>query len=522
MNTYRIQLITALALLIGGFAFLYFFTGVFGSTAIGVTIKTNADITDGLVGHWTFDGKDMANGVVDSSGQGHTALLKVGASGNNTSTTTVPGRIGQAIDFDGTDDWVDVDTPAELDSSTAKSFAVWVYPRTLGGGNFGTMYAAGINGDKMYFTFCNSNGTECPSRPSTFVFNNRDSGGIQSNEWTAPANTIQLNRWQHLVVTYNCDGSSAKFYYNGEEITATQVITHSSGCPDSSSLTKYIGYTTNSGFDGLMDDFRVYNRVLSADEVKRIYELGATTHVATTITTNPDLQNGLVGHWTFDGKDMINNVADTSGSGNTGFLDTGGEATSTKAARGVIGQAFDFDGSNDAVIIGDSASLSASPSGAETWAAWIYPRTLGGGNFGVIYATPLAANNSYLSLCSSNGFECPSAANTFVFNHKDNSGVSWNEWYAPANTIKLNQWQFIVVTYPCDGSSAKFYYNGQAITATKSRSGAASCFDESSNTYSHYIGFATNSGFDGMIDDVRVYNRVLSADEVERLYQLGR
>ena len=38
------------------------------------------------------------------------------------------------------------------------------------------------------------------------------------------------------------------------------------------------------------------------------------------ITTNPDLESGLVGHWTFDGPDLLENAADRSGQGNTGYL----------------------------------------------------------------------------------------------------------------------------------------------------------------------------------------------------------
>lgn len=57
-------------------------------------------------------------------------------------------------------------------------------------------------------------------------------------------------------------------------------------------------------FEGTIDDVRVYNRALSAEEISRLYGLGATTRVSETLTTNPQLESGLVGHWTFDGENM--------------------------------------------------------------------------------------------------------------------------------------------------------------------------------------------------------------------------
>src|SRR3990167_11497282 len=65
----------------------------------------SASLTTGLVGYWTFDGKDTnwgTNKTNDLSGQGNTGTL------TNMSTTTSPvvGKIGQGLKFDGVDDYV--------------------------------------------------------------------------------------------------------------------------------------------------------------------------------------------------------------------------------------------------------------------------------------------------------------------------------------------------------------------------------------------------------------------------------
>ena len=68
-------------------------------------------LRSGLVGYWTFDGKDMLNGVaLDKSGNFATGTLVSIA----TSTFYAPGKIGQGLNFDGVDDYVNIGAPASL------------------------------------------------------------------------------------------------------------------------------------------------------------------------------------------------------------------------------------------------------------------------------------------------------------------------------------------------------------------------------------------------------------------------
>jgi hypothetical protein len=80
----------------------------------------------------------------------------------------------------------------------------------------------------------------------------------------------------------------------------------------------YIGFNErNTAYCGCtLDDVRIYNRALSADEIKRLYNLGGTVKLNTSqnLNNNNSLQNGLVGWWTFDGKDMsVNRAFDKHG-----------------------------------------------------------------------------------------------------------------------------------------------------------------------------------------------------------------
>ena len=78
----------------------------------------------GLVGHWTFDGRDMTVNARDTSGQGNNGSLS-----GFTSTTTIPGKIGQALNFDGTSQGVNLGNPASLpDGNSPFTFSAWIKP----------------------------------------------------------------------------------------------------------------------------------------------------------------------------------------------------------------------------------------------------------------------------------------------------------------------------------------------------------------------------------------------------------
>jgi hypothetical protein len=122
MNPKRIgQLIIIALVLTAGY---FFYAQVFGATTVGKTLTPAGSLQTGLVGHWTFDGKDMLSNVADISGNGNNGTL-VGF----TSTTTVSGKVGQALEFDGSGAHVlvTVGSGSVLNISGAVTVTGWVY-----------------------------------------------------------------------------------------------------------------------------------------------------------------------------------------------------------------------------------------------------------------------------------------------------------------------------------------------------------------------------------------------------------
>src|SRR3990167_464828 len=204
---------------------------------------------------------------------------------------------------------------------------------------------------------------------------------------TASGNTIlNANQWYHVVGTY--DGNNTRFYLNGVE-DATPAS--GSGNMTNNSANLEIGRRDDGYyFPGKIDDVRIYNRALSGDEIKRLYRIGATLKINTSIN-NDSLANGLVGYWSMNAPDVAGTTAydrsgnskngsflgqdispsglvgwwkldegsgtsagDSSGQGNTGTLAASpGTPTWT---TGKIGQGLSFDGSDDYVSVANLSS----------------------------------------------------------------------------------------------------------------------------------------------------------------------
>src|SRR3989344_4635429 len=141
MKKYRLFKLSIMLSLVGLPILGYFAWTTFGSTKVNVTLTTNPDLKNGLVGHWTFDGPDLKQNAADVSGQGNTGYLT-----NFTSTTTTRGKLGQALQFDGVDDLINAGSADNLDNLAAITVSAWVKPKTMGEASLGSIYRkTGVN-----------------------------------------------------------------------------------------------------------------------------------------------------------------------------------------------------------------------------------------------------------------------------------------------------------------------------------------------------------------------------------------
>lgn len=195
------------------------------------------------------------------------------------------------------------------------------------------------------------------------------------------------------------------------------------------------------------------------------------------------------------------NTADASGKANNGALQNGAAWTTGKN-----GAALGFDGVDDVVYIGNSTSLN-SVSTSLTIAAWVYRAANQPGGVSVVSRE---LNTTYYE--------------HYYFGFEDGKYrwfVNTSSGYSDTtigSAAPLGQWVHLAGTY--DGASVKLYVNG-ALQFTTSHTGTFS-----SDTTGITIGASHNDaahqaieGFNGAIDEVTLYNRALSAQEVQQLYQ---
>jgi hypothetical protein len=237
-----------------------FFLGVciFLSANGLTTAYVDAQLQNGLVGYWSFnEGSGTIAG--DSSGNGNTATLVNGP------TWIASGAIAGALSFDGIDDYVSFASQAQ----STISISAWVYAQLTPG----TVFPRIID-MPGYVLFLAESGAPSSNSQSLGFISRRSA---QDGEWDTPANSMVYSSWSHVAVVYDSSSTSndADLYINGVKQTISK-ITSPRGRQTANEGEGFIGnrIPLNQGWDGLIDELRIYNRALSATEIVSLYDQG--------------------------------------------------------------------------------------------------------------------------------------------------------------------------------------------------------------------------------------------------------
>ncbi|MFM2357274.1 MAG: hypothetical protein RJA61_11 [Candidatus Parcubacteria bacterium] len=465
------------------------------------TLKRPPNNFLGLVARYTFDGGDMTSNVADSSGTGNHGYL-VG----QRSTSTAIGKLGQALSFDGVNDSVSVSS-FNLSGTQQATYAFWYNTSTWSLGTDILFTHAAFPTVGYTYMAPNDSGGSCGAGK---IEVGHDGGtGFNFACYTQPS-----TGWHHFVVVHDITQSA-----NEVDLYIDGIYQNPTSRPGVSNNTANLANATlilmahPSGLNtmGTLDDFRVYSRVLTSVEALALYNSGQNK-----ISKTPTgISNGLIGHWTFDGGDMTSNVADSSGTGNHGYL-VG--QTSTTTVIGKVAQGLTFDGINDFVKILDNANLRP---GTGAFSASIWIKAPNSNQAVTFYGKRLNSNpfTQWNLLIGTVDGSCNVSASKRIsvvqFDGTNGECILSNSDYADGN------WHHVVLVRN-SSQVITTYIDGAVMPVTTPYTlgtGKANI----NNTEDVQIGTG-NAGvfFNGEVDEARYYDRSLSASEVGLLYRLGQ
>jgi len=572
----------------------------------------------GLVAHWTFD---ETNSSILSDASGNEVNGTLNGFFSNANAHWVPGRIGGALRFDGIDDYVSFPGATALEDLYPMTFAGWVLRENDPDGGYILAKRSTTTG---YWRLNSGNDNLTWVRQFSGNHPSYTGGG-------APV----LDQWTHLAFTWNGAGTAdasyhaTHLYVNGAQV-ANPTRANGSGSPvsDASNLftigNRPAGNT--SYFKGSLDDYRLWDRVLSLSEIETLFQsapsplvetnatLSGTIHYEgpvpgpvvvwafdengtkvreltlpngpgpysmqlpkgkaydvkafrdgngngnldaqwqvgepyahhgdwnnstnsfntvhldgnlTNVNVNisghgdndgdgfgdweeysagsngddnestpdfPGLNYKLVAYYPFDG-----NASDASGNDLNGTL-LGYDANSTIWVAGRLGGALNFDGVNDSVRLDQGPTLNdVRPL---TFSAWVKRR-----GYGYVISKRSTSTGYWRFGIDQNQFGW----------FRDYAGS--NHLSAQANTFAANEWRLLTLTWDggSEGSESTLYLDAQDMTT--SRGNASGAFLSDAANVMH-VGSRNGEDtfFDGLIDDLRIWNRSLSGDEVAELY----
>lgn len=225
---------------------------------------------DPLTGNLEVLKADPEIKLTDIGDSNNTRLIRTdtNAQANRYNTVAQPGG-GNALDFDGNDDCVNVGNDSSLFPTTGLTWAVWANANADGSTDAVMAIDSTVDGSPAIYIINNS---------GTWQTKIRDSGG---NNFIN-GNAVSIGAWVHLVLTW--DGSNFIFYNDGASVGTplsgieTPIYDTSEdfviGC-----LSFNNGGTATSFFDGKIDEVAIWSETLSANDVSDLYNSGSGFYI---------------------------------------------------------------------------------------------------------------------------------------------------------------------------------------------------------------------------------------------------
>jgi hypothetical protein len=432
--------------------------------------------TNGLVAYYPFNGNANDESTNANNGTVYGAIL----------TTDRFGNADSAFSFNGIDEYIQAPNQLNLN-----------FP----GGEFTISLWASLNDTaKLQLLIGKDMGQGIPTK-WLIAYGEPNCPGVQVDlgavQYACSGVSLSPGIWYQLLVRQ--DSTNYTVFVDGVLVSSQQG--QFPYLPDNTApLT--IGEAESGGFvNGRLDDIRIYNRALSSNEVAALYALESTPP-----SPPPGFEtNGLVAYYPFNG-----NANDESTNGNNGTVYG---ATLTTDRFGKANSAYSFDGLTDYISIPDAPSLD--PATAISVSAWIKVAK-SSTSCGIV--SKFGADNSMIGqwVLKQGVLGGIQGLSGYVVNA---SQAAHGEAFSPGQLID-GVWHQLMMTY--NGSIVVLYEDGNAV-ANSPLVGNIEVYPQAVEIGRWYHGLnngGNNYYYSGLIDDVRIYNRALSSNEVGQLYAI--
>jgi len=387
----------------------------------------------------------------------------------------VKGKSGNALRFDGVENRIAVPSTEDLKyRGENKTILFWINvdPKETTGGK---IISKAWNGNGKYNYWVAWTGTD-----KITVRLTGGNGTVDYIYELTTSDSFPKGVWLFLAVTFSSD-RKVKIYVNGtikaqgthsiDEWNPRYGDTNVSLCIGS--LYPYGGtWAGNEAFsiNGTLDEVRIYNRSLSEDEIQEIYK------------NNTFIRDGLIAYWRFEeGK--------------------GDEASDSHIwdYDGKFGKAMSFDGKDDYVKLSDSGM----EWDFKTFSAEFWIKTTDA-------TSVLGEGAKWRPLILSNG-------KVRFWIRGLSNGVDSADYLDGNKVVGDGNFHQVVVTYDIATKKMQIYVDGE-LDAEKTTT--VEIYEDGHDNQAIGCGYVGSPGcIEAVIDEVRVYNRVLGAEEVKEHYE---
>ncbi|MBW5448253.1 hypothetical protein GE107_19590 [Cohnella sp. CFH 77786] len=522
----------------------------------------------GPVVHYSFDAA-QGSVVPDMSGNEHDAALVGGATINPSDRV---GETGGSVELDGVSGYVELPRNLIRDLNLEKAtFATWVKMDKNQANQrifeFASETGRTVNRNTMYLSPRGDSGKPefAVVTPFTEKFANTSALlGANYKYALRSASAMPEQTWQHVAVTI--DGFHAVFYLNGVPVATSSTFNVEPRMLLETTM-NFIGKSSNAShslFDGKFDDFRIYNRALSEEEVGSLVNgmlpnvdvtgvmlnrsavkltVGASAQLTATVAPVNATDKGVT--WSSDNE----KVATVHASGLVTAVGVGKATVTVTTADGSF-----MDSATVTVAESVDDGLLLHYTFDETGGTTIHDAAggdhngtlIGGGSFAAgkaDTAVDLNGTGAYIDMPDgivqnldamtvsawvnpdrlpvwSRVFDFGSSTTSFAFLTLNNGanmrlGLRSGGTIQDIDGIKFPEtggWQHIAVTL--EGKTATLYLNGREVAKNSNMTLKPSDLGHSIQNYIGKSQFSADPYYDGKIDDFRIYGRALSGQEV--------